>query len=58
MFPRAHFLELVLSSIFIDDLDVVIECTLSKFADDVKFGGSVDLLKGKMGESTERPGQI
>lgn len=43
----AHGLDELLFNIFMNNLDEGIECSFRKPADDIKLGGSINLLEGR-----------
>lgn len=53
VFSRPQYLGQFCFKTIINDLDMVIECILSKFADTTRSDGSVDLLKGRKALQTD-----
>ena len=51
--PSGVSLGLVLFSIFINDTDDGIECTLSKFVDEAKLSSAADMLEGREAIQTD-----
>ncbi|GAB0177213.1 cAMP-dependent protein kinase inhibitor alpha [Grus japonensis] len=45
--PQGSVLGLALFNIFVGDMDSAIKCTLSKFANNTKLCGAVDMLEGR-----------
>lgn len=46
-FPQGSVWGLVLSNIFVGDMDRRTKCTLDKFVDDTKLSGVADMLEGR-----------